>query len=214
MEGVTNMKYKQFLPVLPMRLQFFADDDGGVQTPDNDTPKINLEELNDEQLAAIKEKYGFKDDNDVDSIIKSKHSRWQKELEKEKDEAARLAKLSEKDRQQALFDKEKAEFEKQKAEFQKQQLFIEKGNQLVAQGLPREFASRVVGETAEEILADVKELREEFDKAVEAKVNERLTSKMKTRVGTSSGQMTKTEIMAIKDTKERQRMIAENRDLF
>lgn len=88
MEGVTNMKYKQFLPVLPMRLQFFADDDGGVQTPDNDTPEINLEELNDEQLAAIKEKYGFKDDNDVDSIIKSKHSRWQKELEKEKDEAA------------------------------------------------------------------------------------------------------------------------------
>lgn len=80
--------------------------------------------------------------------------------------------------------------------------------------MPREFASRVVGETAEEILADVKELREEFDKAVEAKVNERLTSKTKTRVGTSSGQMTKTEIMAIKDTKERQRMIAENRDLF
>jgi hypothetical protein len=214
MEGVITMKYKQFLPVLPMRLQFFADDDGGAQLPDNDTPEINLEELNDEQLAAIKEKYGFKDDNDVDSIIKSKHSRWQKELEKEKDEAARLAKLSEKDRQQAVLDKEKEEFEKEREQFKQEKLFVEKGKQLAAEGLPSEFAHRIVGETAEDILADVKNLREEFDKAVEAKVNERLATKRTTRVGSGATEMTKTEIMAIKDTKERQRMIAENRDLF
>ena len=214
MEGVITMKYKQFLPVLPMRLQFFADDDGGAQLPDNDTPEINLEELNDEQLAAIKEKYGFKDDNDVDSIIKSKHSRWQKELEKEKDEAARLAKLSEKDRQQAVLDKEKEEFEKEREQFKQEKLFVEKGKQLAAEGLPSEFAHRIVGETAEDILADVKNLREEFDKAVEAKVNERLATKRTTRVGSGATEMTKTEIMAIKDTKERQRLIAENRDLF
>lgn len=214
MEGVINMKYKKISPVMPMKLQFFAEEDGGgVQTSDENT-EINLEELNDEQLATIKEKYGFKDDNDVDSIIKSKHSRWQKELEKEKDEAARLAKLSEKERQQALLDKEKEKFEKERAKFQQEKLFVEKGKQLTAEGLPSDFAHRIVGETAEEILADVKKLREEFDKAVEAKVNERLTTKKKTRVGSTPGQLTKAEIMAIKDTKERQRMIAENRDLF
>lgn len=205
------MKYKQFLP---MSLQFFAENDGGTQTPDNKTPDFNVEELNDEQLAAIKEKFGLKDDEDVNSIIQSKHARWQKELEKEKDEAARLAKLSEKERQQALLDKEKEEFEKEREQFKQEKLFVEKGKQLTAEGLPSEFAHRIVGETAEDILADVKKLREEFDKAVEAKVNERLATKRTTRVGTGAGQMTKAEIMSVKDSAERQRLIAENRDLF
>lgn len=206
-----KMKNKFFMP---MSLQFFAegggDDNPGDQTP----PELNVDELNEEQLAAIKEKFGFKDDKDVDSIVKSKKSRWQKELEQEKNEAARLAKLSESERQQALIQKEKDDFEKEKADFRKEQLFVEKGKQLTAQGIPAEFAHRISGETAEEILEDVKTFRNEWDKAVETKVNERLASKTKTRVGSGSGQMTKTEIMAIKDSKERQRMIAANRDLF
>ncbi|MDK4351677.1 DUF4355 domain-containing protein [Enterococcus thailandicus] len=205
------MKNKFFMP---MSLQFFAegggDDNPGDQTP----PEFNVDELNEEQLAAIKEKFGFKDDKDVDSIVRSKKSRWQKELEQEKNEAARLAKLSESERQQAIIQKEKDDFEKEKANFRKEQLFVEKGKQLTAQGIPAEFAHRISGETAEEILEDVKTFRNEWDKAVETKVNERLASKTKTRVGSGSGQMTKTEIMAIKDSKERQRMIAANRDLF
>ncbi|XOW21423.1 DUF4355 domain-containing protein [Lactococcus cremoris] len=74
------------------------------------------------------EKFGLKDDTDVDSIVKSKRSRWQKELEEEKNEAARLAKLSEEERQQALIQKEKDDFEKEKAVFRQEQLLVEKGN--------------------------------------------------------------------------------------
>lgn len=212
MEGVTTMFKKQ---LLPMHLQFFAEP-GDDDTPpaEEQTPEFDAESLTDEQLTAIKEKFGFKDDHDVDSIVKSKKSRWQKELEEEKNEAARLAKLSEKDRQEALIQKQKDDFEREKAEFRKEQLFVEKGKQLTANGMPAEFADRVTGETAEEILDDVKALREEWDKAVEVKVNERLASKSKTRVGTGTGQMTKAEIMAIKDSKERQQMIAQNRELF
>lgn len=206
-----KMKNKFFMP---MSLQFFAeggsDDNPGDQTP----PEFNVDELNDEQLATIKEKFGFKDDNDVDSIVKSKKARWQKDLEQEKNEAARLAKLSESERQQALIQKEKDEFEKEKAEFHKEQLFVEKGKQLTTQGIPADFAHRITGETAEAILEDVKTFRNEWDKAIETKVNERLASKTKTRVGSGSGQMAKSEIMAIKDTTERQRMIAANRELF
>lgn len=212
MEGVTTMFKKQ---LMPMHLQFFAEP-GDDDTPpaEEQTPEFDAESLTDEQLAAIKEKFGLKDDHDVDSIVKSKKSRWQKELEEEKNEAARLAKLSEKDRQEALIQKQKDDFEREKAEFRKEQLFVEKGKQLTANGMPAEFANRVTGETAEEILDDVKALREEWDKAVEVKVNERLASKSKTRVGSGSGQMTKAEIMAIKDSKERQQMIAQNRELF
>lgn len=201
--------------LMPMHLQFFADP-GDNDTPpaEEQTPEFDAENLTDEQLAAIKEKFGFKDNDEIDTIVKGKKSKWQKELEQEKNEAARLAKLSESERQKALIQKEKDDFEKEKAEFRKEQLFVEKGKQLTANGMPADFATRVTGETAEEILEDVKALREEWDRAVEAKVNERLASKSKTRVGTGAGQMTKAEIMAIKDSKERQRMIAENRDLF
>lgn len=204
------MKKKLFMP---LNLQFFAEDGGG-NDPGDQTPNFNVDELDEEQLAAIKEKFGFKDDKDVDSIIKNKKSRWQKELEEQKNEAARLAKLSEEDRQKALIQKEKEEFEKEKEEFRKEQLYVEKGKQLTAQGIPADFAHRIAGDTAEEILEDVKAFRAEWDKAVEAKVNERLASKNKTKVGTGAGQMTKAEIMAIKDTAERQRMIAANRELF
>lgn len=212
MEGATTMFKKQ---LMPMHLQFFADP-GDNDTPpaEEQTSEFDAENLTDEQLAAIKEKFGFKDNDEIDTIVKGKKSKWQKELEQEKNEAARLAKLSESERQKALIQKEKDDFEKEKAEFRKEQLFVEKGKQLTANGMPADFATRVTGETAEEILEDVKALREEWDRAVEDKVNERLASKSKTRVGTSTGQMTKAEIMAIKDSKERQRMIAENRDLF
>ncbi|MCO5533705.1 DUF4355 domain-containing protein [Enterococcus faecium] len=199
--------------LMPLNLQFFADDND-EDNPGDQTPEFDAENLTDEQLAAIKEKFGFKDDKEVDSIVNSRRARWQKEAEERENEAARLAKLSEKDRQKALFDKERKDFEKEKENFRKEQLLVEKGKQLTAQGIPADFAHRITGETAEEILEDVKTFRSEWDKAVETKVNERLASKTKTKVGTTSGQMTKAEIMAIKDTKERQRMIAANRELF
>ncbi|MGM0137612.1 hypothetical protein IGI65_000014 [Enterococcus sp. DIV0755b] len=199
---------------MPLNLQFFAEENDADQPGDQTSTDFNVEEFSEEQVAVIKEKFGFKDDKEVDSIVNSRRARWQKELEEQKNEAARLAKLSEKDRQQAIFDKEREDFEKEKETFRKEQLFVEKGKQLTAQGIPADFAHRIAGDTAEEILEDVKAFRAEWDKAVEAKVNERLASKRKTKVGNTSGQMTKAEIMAIKNTKERQRMIAENRELF
>lgn len=201
-------------PFMPFNLQFFSEDGGHDNPGTQSSTEFNVDEVSEEQLAVIKEKYGLKDDKDVDSIIKSKRARWKKETEDRENEAARLAKLSEEERQQALFDKEREDFEKEKAEFLQTQLFVEKGKQLTEQGMPADFASRINGETAEEILEDVKAFRKEWDKAVENKVNERLASKTKTRVGNSTGQLSKAEIMKIKDTNERQRLIAENRDLF
>ena len=202
------MKKKQ---LMKMHLQFFAE---GGEGSAPETPAIILDELNEEQLASIKDKFGFKDDEDVNKIIQSKHASWSKKLESEKSEAARLAQLSEEERQQALIQKEKEEFEAEKAKFRQDQLFVEKGKQLVAEGMPSEFANRIIGDSAEEILADVKALRAEWDKAIEAKVNERLAGKTKTRVGGTGETLTKADIMKVKDSSERQRLIAQNRELF
>lgn len=104
MEGEITMFKKQ---LLPMQLQYFAENTDVTETAETETPEFDAEKLTDEQLAAIKEKFGFKDDTDVDKIIKSKHSRWQKELESEKQEAEKLAKLNA---------DEKAEHERKKLE--------------------------------------------------------------------------------------------------
>ena len=205
------MKKKQ---LMKMHLQFFAEGGEGSTPETTETPAINLDELNEEQLTSIKDKFGFKDDEDVNKIIQSKHASWSKKLESEKSEAARLAQLSEEERQQALIQKEKEEFEAEKAKFRQDQLFVEKGKQLVAEGMPSEFANRIIGDSAEEILADVKALRAEWDKAIEAKVNERLAGKTKTRVGGTGEALTKADIMKVKDSSERQRLIAQNRELF
>ena len=205
------MKKKQ---LMKMHLQYFAEGGEGSAPETTETPAINLDELNEEQLASIKDKFGFKDDEDVNKIIQSKHASWSKKLESEKSEAARLAQLSEEERQQALIQKEKEEFEAEKAKFRQDQLFVEKGKQLVAEGMPAEFANRIVGDSAEEILADVKALRAEWDKAIEAKVNERLAGKTKIRVGGTGEALTKADIMKVKDSSERQRLIAQNRELF
>ena len=205
------MKKKQ---LMKMHLQFFAEGGEGSAPETPETPVINLDELNEEQLASIKDKFGFKDDEDVNKIIQSKHASWSKKLESEKSEAARLAQLSEEERQQALIQKEKEEFEAEKAKFRQDQLFVEKGKQLAAEGMPAEFANRIVGDSAEEILADVKALRAEWDKAIEAKVNERLAGKTKIRVGGTGEALTKADIMKVKDSSERQRLIAQNRELF
>lgn len=91
------MKNKQ---LLPLNLQLFADGEpnsdssGGNGSGQATPPEFEVENLTDEQLATIKEKFGFKDDDDVDAIVKSKRSRWQKEAEAEKKEAERLAKMN------------------------------------------------------------------------------------------------------------------------
>ena len=67
---------------MPLNLQLFADGqeggEGGAEAGQDTPSEFNAESLTEEQLAAVKEKFGLKDDNDVDSIVKSKRSRWQK----------------------------------------------------------------------------------------------------------------------------------------
>ena len=84
---------------------------------------------------------------------------------------------------------------------------------LSEEGLPSEFIDFVIDETAEATKEKIGTLRQIFDKAVEARVDERLTQKAP-RKGTGPVSMTKAEIMAIENDEERQAMIAANIGLF
>lgn len=204
LERINNMIEK----LLKFNLQRFAEEGDPQEPADPETPEFNADSLTDEQVAAIKEKFGLKDDTDVDSIVKSKRSRWQKELEEEKNEAARLAKLSEEERQQALIQKEKDEFEQEKAAFRQEQLLVEKGKQLQEIGIPSAFAARIQGNTAEEAIKDVKSFKAEWDKALEAAVNEKLKASVDTPLGGGAtpgkpvdiSAMSYDEVLALKKT--------------
>lgn len=71
-----------------------------------------------------------------------------------------FAKLSEEERQQAIIQKEKDDLEKEKAVFRQEQLLVEKGKQLQAIGIPSDLAARIQGNTAEEVMEDVKSLKQ------------------------------------------------------
>ena len=60
---------------------------------------------------------------------------------------------------------------------------------------------------------NIASIRKVFDEAVEKRVNERLTQD-KPRRGTTAGAMSKAGIMAVQDASERQKLIAENLELF
>ncbi|EPH61151.1 hypothetical protein D931_02828 [Enterococcus faecium 13.SD.W.09] len=173
------MKHKK---LLPLNLQFFAEEGEG-NDPVEQTTEFNVDELNEDQLAAIKEKFGFKDDKDVDSIVKTKKSRWQKELEQERDEAARLAKLSEEERQKELLNKAKQKLAKEKEEFRQEQLFVEKGKQLQAIGISSDLAGRIKGSTAEEIMEDVKVFKKAWDDALKQAVDQALVGSIDQPLG-------------------------------
>lgn len=176
--------------LLKLNLQQFAEgqegDDGGVGTGQETPPEFNADELTEEQITAIKEKFGLKDNSEIDSIINDRYSRWKEKMENEKNEAARLAQLSEEERQKALIQKEKDDFEKEKAAFRQEQLLVEKGKQLQEVGIPSNFASRIQGKTAEEAMKDVKAFKSEWDKAVEAAVNKKLEASIDSPLGGAS----------------------------
>lgn len=157
--------------VLKMNLQLFAE---GDDNPESTPPAFNVDELTEEQLTVIREKHGFKTDDDVNEIIKSKHRRWQKDQLEKENRAKELSELSEEQREQAILQSEKDEFEKEKAEFRKEQLFVEKGKQLTLVGVPSSFASRIFGDTAEEILSDVKLFKQSWDEEIAKGVQEAL----------------------------------------
>lgn len=168
--------------LLPLNLQLFAE---GDDNPEITPPAFNVDELTDEQLASIREKHGLKTDDDVNEIIKGKHAKWNKDQQAKENRAKELSELSEEQREQAILQIEKDELKKEKEEFRKEQLLVEKGKQLLAVGIPSRHASRIKGETAEEILADIKEYKDTWDEDLADAVDKRLKGSVFTPGGVS-----------------------------
>ncbi|HGA0041902.1 TPA: DUF4355 domain-containing protein [Streptococcus agalactiae] len=147
---------------------------------------------------------------DISKMMTAERAKWEAEqsdaIEKARTEGERLAKMSKDERA-------KEEEQKRLDAIAEREMRIETQTLLVEKGLPLEFIDVVLGTTAEEVKTNIDNLQIIFDKAVEKRVNNRLTQKPP-RTGNGSVGMTKAEIMAVEDDDERMRLIAENRNLF
>ena len=128
-------------------------------------------------------------------------------------EGERLAKLTKDERAKEEEAKRLADLEAREKAIAVKELRIETQSLLSDEGLPIEFLDVVMADTAESVKDNIASIRKVFDEAVEKRVNERLTQD-KPRRGATAGAMSKAEIMAVQDVNERQKLIAENLELF
>jgi hypothetical protein len=117
-------------------------------------------------------------DKRVSGALKTAQEKWELDykakLELEKAEAAKLAKMSEADKAQALLDKSKLELETREKSLAQKELKLETINILNDKKLPITFADILLGEDADKTKANVDTFDKAFREAVEAAVNERL----------------------------------------
>ena len=118
---------------------------------------------------------------EVDKMIQKRLARERKDIEAkieaERAEAERLAKMSEAEKQQALFKEQVAEFEATKRAFEQEKLLNETSKQLASKNLPIEFAEMLKAQDAESTFENIKIFEAKFNEAVERLVNERLKGK-------------------------------------
>lgn len=156
-------------------------------------------------------------DHIVQERVKRAVAKAQKDAEDKikqaQSEGERLAKLTKDERAKEEEAKRLADLEAREKAIAVKELRIETQSLLSDEGLPIEFLDVVMADTAESVKDNIASVRKVFDEAVEKRVNERLTQD-KPRRGLTAGAMTKAEIMAVQDASERQKLIAENLELF
>jgi hypothetical protein len=123
--------------------------------------------------------------SELDSIIEKRlakeQRKWEKKLKEEADEAARLATMSEAEKQEELFNKRVKAFEEKEAEFlqmqesfKRERVLNETTKQLLERDLPIEFADKVIADTAEGTLANINVLEQQWKAAIDKAVDSKL----------------------------------------
>ena len=142
--------------------------------------------------APVENKEKMFSQSELDSIIEKRigkeRAKWEKKVKEEADEAARMAKMSEAEKQEALFTKRVQEFEEREAAFnqaqaalQREKMLNETNKQLSERGLPLNFAEHIMADTAENTLANI----DAFEKEWQAAINKAVDSKLRGSTPTS-----------------------------
>lgn len=198
-------------------LQLFADE---VQTkPANDPTEPKAKSKSDGTQESNEEKAGgaqrkLYTDEDVDKLINRKFAEWQAKKDQEINEAQKLAEMNE----QQKSDYKLQKLQKELDEYKNRETLSEMAKTARAIlseqniNIPDELVSVLVTTDADTTSANVKAFAKAFQSAVSQAVEQKITHK-EPKTGKSKN-ITKDDIMAIKDTAARQKAIAENIELF
>ena len=187
---------------IPYNLQLFAEDSGDSGDDGSGDADDDSEDSDDDKGGEPEKKYT---DADIDKIVKERLARERKAAEKKARQQAEAEKL----KNMTAAEKRDAEFEQMKARLAS--LEAEKNQ---AEMLSTALVGHLIAETADETKANV----DEFVKLYNDAVNKGIKTAMKAagsnpkKGGTST--LTKEDIMKVKNSAERQKLINENMHLF
>lgn len=170
--------------LMPMNLQFFAE-----PSPEPDPTS----EPEGKPEAGKGEPEGGKTftRDDIAKMISAEKDKWQKEheadVEEAKNEAAKLAKMSAKEREDAENKKRLDDIAKREANLNRRELEVATKTELVNSALPESFLDVVIGKDAESTKENIKKVKELFDKEVQAEVTNRLKTDLPKAGSTAGG---------------------------
>ena len=204
---------KKFNDRLPFCLQLFADENSSEnESTETKGTQSTEEQDNQEKDKSSEKKYS---DKDLDAILDKRFARWKADQEKEKAEAKRLADMNAQERAEAERDKVKKELDELKAKNAIAEMTNEARKMCTEHNINvgDDLLSVLVNQDADKTKKAVDAFVKMFESEVEKAVKEKLKGNGPKRGGSSKG-VTRESILNITDPMERQRMIAENMDLF
>lgn len=160
-----------------LNLQFFAEDEGDSENTNEDDNKESENDNDSKQETYTKNEVDSAISKAVDSALKKRERKHQQELEYAREEARKkaesYAKLTEKEkRDKEIEEREQALAEKEK-EFKLRELKSDVESDLKEKGLPTSFSTSLIHlEDVEKINEAVKEIKADFDNAVQEQVKE------------------------------------------
>lgn len=186
-------------------------DGGNINTENKDDASTDKNTDTKEKDNTEKQEKTFTQE-ELDKIIERRLTRALKKAEDDKAEAEKLAKMSEAERQQALFEKEKAKFEEERKSYQKEKMELEVIKQMSSKNLPTAFAKYLLADNAETALENIKTFETEWQKAIEKAVDEKLKGSTP-KAGGSTNTITKEQFKTM-GYKERVELMTSNPDLY
>ncbi|MBF9293369.1 DUF4355 domain-containing protein [Staphylococcus epidermidis] len=160
-----------------LNLQFFAENEGDSENTNEDDNKESENDNDSKQETYTKSEVDSAISKAVDSALKKRERKHQQDLEQAREEAKKkaesYAKLTEKEkRDKEIEEREQALAEKEK-EFKLRELKSDVESDLKEKGLPTSFAESLIHLEDNEKISDVvKEIKADFDNAVQEQVKE------------------------------------------
>lgn len=198
--------------LLKMNLQFFAEQDGGSEdsgADEQDSSQQDDEGSNEQQEEMIPK-------SQMEKIIKDRVAREKKATEKAVEEAKRLAKMNEDEKQQYELEQLQKELEEYKRKDSFYGLSKEASKMLSEHNINADddLLQFVVKDTAEDTQTAVNSFVSLINKKVEEGVKKTLSGNPPRTNVNGSNALTKEKIMQEKDASKRIKLIQENPHLF